>query len=764
MRVTFGDDEAHGAGGIENRNGLDSAVLPKEVRALRQRQRVRQNAPDASSASSGGRDEHVVDVDDLFAGDGYLVRQQQLVHPGNRPGDRILDRNDRIGGAAVRHRFEGLFQRGAGHQPGVRPQKRLSRFFAVRARRALVGGIGVRFIDVELLHSVDDMIDRRDIRSRPKTFMKRGLGLVVVLVGLAVVVSAVATLALYFLFAPAARVADASTLVLRPGGELYEIVPDDVLQFVARSEAHTVRGYVEALRKAKVDPRITAVLLAPRPFGSPFWAKVQELREAILDFKTSGKPVYAFLEYGGDREYYLASAADKIFLVPTATLDLTGVATYEVFLRGTLDWIGTYPDLMHIGDYKTAVNVFTEESFTPAHREMTTSLNSDQFQQLVRAVADGRRKSEADVRVAIDEGPLLPEHALRHGLVDDLAYEDELDDLVGDVGAPGTLKLIESDTYARVSWESLGVQRRHRIAVLNAVGAITGGKSHHDPVNGAVLGSDSVVDYIRRIRGDSSIKAIVLRIDSPGGSSTASDVIWRELMITKNGSNGLPIVVSMSDLAASGGYYIAMAGDVIVAQPGTLTGSIGIYSGKFVTGGSFEKVGANIESVSQGRHAEIYSPDRRFTPEERAKVQETMQAFYDQFVEKVAEARHMTPEKIDSIGQGRVWTGLQAKEVGLVDELGGMHVALAAAKQRARIPAEDEVELVIYPPRRSFYEVLTESLEQPAAGQPAALSAADALATLLGPRDRKVLAAILAPSRLFRPGEILAHMPYVFLR
>jgi protease-4 len=394
---------------------------------------------------------------------------------------------------------------------------------------------------------------------------------------------------------------------------------------------------------------------------------------------------------------------------------------------------------------------------------MSVSLNRDQFDQLVRAIADGRHKPEAEVRAAIDDGPLLPEHALRHGLVDDLAYEDELDDVVSNVGRPGSLKLVESEDYASVTWESLGVQRRSKIAVLNAVGAITSGKSGYDPVNGAIMGSDSFVKYIRSIRGDASIRAIVLRIDSPGGSSTASDVIWRELTITKTGVRARPIVVSMSDLAASGGYYIAMAGDVIVAQPGTLTGSIGIYSGKYVTGGSFDKLGANIEATSTGRHAEINSPDRRFTDEERTKVLESMQAFYDQFVEKVAEARQTTPEKIDQIAQGRVWTGHQAKQVGLVDELGGLQVAVAAAKQRAKIPADEEVELVVYPPRRSFYEVLTESLEQPTASRHAA-SAAEAIMTLLGPRDRAVLAAILAPSRLFRSGEVLAHMPYVFLR
>ena len=590
--------------------------------------------------------------------------------------------------------------------------------------------------------------------------MKRGLGLVVFLLLMAVFVSVAGMGLLYFMVGPRSpRVASSSTLVLRPGGEIFEIVPDDVLQLVSRSEARTLRGYVETLRKAKLDRRVSAVLLAPRALSSPFWAKVQELREAVVDFKTSGKPVYAFLEYAGDREYYLATAADKVFLLPTATLDLTGVATYEVFLRGTLDWVGAVPDLLHIGDYKTAINVFTEKTFTPAHKEMSASLNRDQFDQLVRALADGRRKSEGEIRSAIDAGPLLPEDALRLGLVDDLAYEDELDDLVDSVGAPGTLKLVESDDYAFVPWDSLGVRRRSRIAVLNAIGAITLGRSGYDPINGPVLGSDSLVEHIRQIRDDSSIRAIVLRIDSPGGASTASDVIWRELMITKDDEHKRPIIVSMSDLAASGGYYIAMAGDVLVAQPGTLTGSIGIYSGKFVTGGVFDKAGANVEATSDGRHAQMYSPDRRFTDEERAKVVEGMQAFYDQFVEKVAEARHTTPEKIDQVAQGRVWTGHQARQVGLVDQLGGLQVAIGVAKQRASIPAEEEVDIVVYPPRRSFYDLVSEGLQAPTGG-----GGTETLAMLLGPRDRRILGALLVPSRLFRSGEILAHMPYVFLR
>ena len=203
----------------------------------------------------------------------------------------------------------------------------------------------------------------------------------------------------------------------------------------------------------------------------------------------------------------------------------------------------------------------------------------------------------------------------------------------------------------------------------------------------------------------------MLRVDSPGGSSTASDVIWRELSISRE--NHRPVIVSMSDLAASGGYYIALGGDAIVAQPGTLTGSIGVYTGKFVMTGTLEKLGANIEATSSGKHAEIYSPDRRFTPDERKKIEESMQNVYDQFIERTAAARHMTPEKVDEVAQGRVWTGEQAKQLGLVDELGGLYTAIDLAKQRARIPADEEVELVVYPPHRSFYEVLADQLSSP---------------------------------------------------
>src|SRR6185436_18757106 len=534
---------------------------------------------------------------------------------------------------------------------------------------------------------------------------RRRFTVIFTVLGFALFLSMAGFLLLYLAVGREPAVASGSTLVLKVGGDLTEVAPANVVGYLRGSKAPTVRGIVDNLRKAKVDARVSSLLLKPTPFDSPYWGKVQEIRDAVLDFRKSGKPVYAYVEYGGDREYYLASAADKVFLMPSAPLDLVGVATYELFLRGTFDKFGVYPDLHRIGQYKTAVNTFKEKGYTAAHREMDESMNRDLYDQIVRGIADGRKKNEADVRRIIDEGPFLPEDALSAGLVDEVAYEDQVDEKLR---AGEQRRHLDGDDYARVSLTSVGLNKGPRIAVIYATGTINGGKSGYDPVNGAIAGSDTLIEYIRQARRDSSVRAIVLRIDSPGGSTTASDAIWRELMVARKERADRPLVASMSNLAASGGYYVAMPAQVIVAQPSTLTGSIGVVGGKFVTGGVYEKLGAHIDSTSMGKHAEINSPARPYNPEEVKKLQEQLQAFYDQFVEKVADSRHSTPEKIDALAQGRVWTGRQAKQNRLVDELGGLDRAVAIAKERAKIAADTEVELMVYPPRKSFYELVTE--------------------------------------------------------
>ncbi len=587
---------------------------------------------------------------------------------------------------------------------------------------------------------------------------RKGFAIIFTLLGVALVVSIAGFAALYLLVGRAPSVPSNATLTLKLDGALAEVAPGDVVSYVRGIRAPTVRSVVDNLRKAKVDARVGAVLLKPAGLDTPFWGKIDEIRDAVVDFKKSGKPIYAYLEYGGDRDYYLASAADKVFLMPSSPLGLTGVATYELFLRGTLDKIGATPDLHHIGDYKTASNTFTEKTFTAAHREMSDSLNRALYDQIVRGIAEGRKKTEDEVRRLIDQGPFLPAEALKAGLVDDVIYEDQVNERLR--AGRGDSRNIDGSDYAGISTTSLGLDRGPRIAVIYASGTITSGKSGYDPVNGAIIGSDTLIDYIRQARRDDSIRAIVVRIDSPGGSVAASDAIWRELMIARRERSDRPLVASMSDLAASGGYYIAMPADAIVAQPTTLTGSIGIFGGKFVTGGVYENLGAHIEATSIGRNAEMESPARAYSADEVKKIDAELQSFYGQFIARVAESRHTTPDKIDQIARGRVWTGRQARDNGLVDELGGLDRAIAVAKERAKIPAESGVQVVVYPPARSFYELLTE--EMSGAGQQAALSRW--LSANLSKGELEILRVMRGPTAMFRRGELLALMPSTFLR
>ncbi len=577
--------------------------------------------------------------------------------------------------------------------------------------------------------------------------MRRGVAFVLALIGLAIFISMMGLAAAYFFLSREPSVETNSTLVLPVRGGLVERQPLGGLGLFLGSQ-QTVRSVVDSLRKAKVDPRISGVILAPSG-PQTLWGKLQEIRDAVTDFRESGKPIVTYLEYGGEQEYYLATASDRIFLMPTSPLDLTGVATYELFLRGLLDKIGAYPDMLHAGKYKTAANQYTEETFTAAHREMSESLNLDMYEQLIGGIADGRKMPDADVLALLNEGPLLPEDAVRVGLVDELAYEDQIRDRAP--FADADWQELDDAEYRQVSLSSLGLNRGQQIAVIYAVGVIASGSSGFDITGNQVIGSQTLIESIRAARDDESVRAIVLRIDSPGGGAFASDVIWRELMLAREEK---PLIASMSDLGASGGYYIALPAHAIVAQPATLTGSIGVVMGKVIFGGTYEKLGINIESTSNGRYAEIYSPVRPFSDEERAKVEEQMLAFYDQFVEKVAEARQTTPERIDEVAQGRVWTGRQAQRVGLVDDLGGLDRALALAKERANIPLDEEVQLVVYPRRKGFFELIGDSFTiRGMAG-----------ARLLRTPEEQALSVLTAPLRLFRRGEPLALMPYMFLR
>ena len=589
--------------------------------------------------------------------------------------------------------------------------------------------------------------------------LRGGIGLVFALIGLAVIASFSLLVLMYISVSRGPSVPSSASLVLRPDGGLPELPPDDVVGQFFGGDSDSVRTLVESLERAKEDPRITSVLLRPGALDLPYWAKVQELRDAVKDFRESGKPVIAFLEFGGDREYYLASAADRVYLLPSSPLDLTGVASYEIFLRGALDKLGVQPDFLRIGEYKTAPSQLTEKEMTPAHREMTESINRDTYDRLVKGIAESRELTESDVRALMDRGPLLASEAVAGKLVDGVAYEDELDDKVPELReGDEAVDQLEVENYRRSRGFVPGAFSigRPRVAVLYAVGTIVSGRGGFDATDGALVGSDAMVEEIRRIKDDSSIRAVVLRIDSPGGSSVASDVIWRELTLLRRANPSRPLVVSMGDLAASGGYYIATPADEIVAQPSTLTGSIGIYMGKFALGPGLEKIGVTTQVVTAGRNADIYSPFTPFTGDQRVRLQAFMDEFYKGFVAKVAASRKKTPAQIDAMAQGRVWTGAQAHERGLVDRLGGLDVAIAAAKERAGIDADDDVEVVVYPHRRTVYEAFSDQF--------GGSGVTGVLGAILGRGPARAVAAATAPGRLFRRGEPLALMPFAFVR
>jgi protease-4 len=451
------------------------------------------------------------------------------------------------------------------------------------------------------------------------------------------------------------------------------------------------------LRKAKVDDRIQAVLLRLGLLQCD-WAKANEMREAILDFRRSGKKVYAAIEEAPDfdMEYFVATACDRIILHPLGWLGINGIGGYVPFLKGAFDKLGIKAEFEHVEEYKTAANMFTEKGFTPAHREEMESLYSDLYAQYVTAAAKARGKSEAEFRTLVDHAFFQGEKAKAAGLVDDCLYEDEIQALLRQDGrAPARVNF---DDYTRVKPSSVGLETGRTVALIYAVGTIMTGESLPQ-----VMGGSTVARWIRTARNDGSVKAIVLRIDSPGGSSVGSDVIWREVALARKVK---PVIVSMSDVAGSGGYWIAMAATRIVAQPQTLTGSIGVLAGKFSIDGLLGKLGVTSERLAFGEKANIFSPFRPFTPDERKVLKEEILWTYGQFLTKAAEGRGLTRDEVDAVGKGRIWTGRQAKDRKLVDELGGLTMALGLAKKEAGINADEEVRLDVWPKKRSFWQAV----------------------------------------------------------
>ncbi len=495
-----------------------------------------------------------------------------------------------------------------------------------------------------------------------------------------------------------------SVLVLKVSGSLNDFVPENKWAKVFGFEQpQSFSGLLTQLRKAKVDNRIGAVLLDIQ-MPQIGWGKADELRDAIKDFRASGKPIYSFMELGMNKDYYIASATEKVFVPPGGDLFVNGFAAEATFYRGSLDKLGIEPEVIKIGKYKNAPDQYTEKQMSDAQREVMNAVLDEYYGRLTNGIAEDRKKSVEDVRAIIDNAPYHAPEALQIGLIDGAKYRDEVDDeLKNRLGykADEDLRTVSGNAYRDVPADSLGLNKGEKIAVIYASGVINGGKSSNSPFGGEMVGSDTFIESVNEAAEDSTVKAIVLRVDSPGGSALASDLMWHALEKAKAKK---PLVVSMGDVAASGGYYIACNADKIIAEPATITGSIGVFMGKPVVKGLYDWLGVSNEYITRGKNAGIFREDQKWTDDERAKMQDQAnKIYYGDFVPKVAKGRGKTDEEINSLGQGRVWTGTQGKQNGLVDEFGGLEKAIAVAKDLAHLPAENEVKRVSYPESESLF-------------------------------------------------------------
>jgi protease IV len=499
---------------------------------------------------------------------------------------------------------------------------------------------------------------------------------------------------------------DNSLLTLRVAGALPDYTPDDPFKRFFGGPDQSLTGLIMQFKKAKADKRIKAILLDVNMSGVG-WGKAEEIRDAITDFRSSGKPVYAFVEFGLNKEYYIATACDKIIVPPPGELFINGLAADVMFFRGSLDKLGIYPDIYQIGKYKSAGDMFTQKKMTDAHREYINELLDDLFGRYKNAIAQTRHKTPDEVSALIDNAPYSAIKAKEAGLIDDVMYKDDVEKqfkkLLG-YKDTDTFVAVRGADYRDVSPESLGLNKGERIAVIYASGEIGSGSSQNSPSGDQSIGSDTVAKALNDAAADKSLKAIVLRVDSPGGSGLASDIIWHAV---EAANQKKPVVVSMSDVAASGGYYISASAAKIIAQPSTITGSIGVVAGKPVMRGFYDWLGISNEYVLRGKNAGMFRETEKFSDDERAKFEEWIKTtYYQDFVPKVAKGRNKDAQYIDSVAQGRVWTGGQAKERGLVDEFGGLDKAIEVAKQLAKIPADKGVERVILPYPTTFLQEL----------------------------------------------------------
>jgi protease-4 len=560
------------------------------------------------------------------------------------------------------------------------------------------------------------------------------VGLIATIVGLVIIVLAIGRLAAN----KRPTIEANSVLVLALEGNIPEANAVDIpIPFIQSPGSPAIRDLWTSLREAARDHRIKAIVLQPRGLAVG-WGKLEEIHEELLNFKKSGKPVYAFLQGGGSKEYYLASAADKIYMSPDDMLNVKGLLLEAMYFKNTLDKIGVSFQVDHIGRYKDAGDTFTRSDMSPETREVLNGVLDQLYGDFCFTVAQGRHKTPDQIRTLVDSGPFLAGDAKNSGLVDQLGYEDEVyTDLKRKLGVSDLNKTYMKSYYRAVP------ARGDRIAMIVGQGEIVRSRREGGFGNADVISSTALAKVIRQVRNDSSIKGVILRIDSPGGDSVASDDLLHELKLL---SGAKPLVISMSDLAASGGYFMSMTGDPIVAYPNTITGSIGVLYEKPNLRDLYAKLGIGSATLMRGKFADIDSLSTPLSDAAQLKLHASIQATYKSFVGKVAAARRKSYDQIDSIAQGRVWMGTQARANGLVDQLGGLDSAVALIRQRARLSGNGNTDLIVYPPRRSLFDLITGSSNQ------------DMGEAIAETKIRQVLPEL--PGQAVLEGGLLRVMPY----
>jgi protease IV len=487
-----------------------------------------------------------------------------------------------------------------------------------------------------------------------------------------------------------------------------EDAPETATAKLMLADKQTLRDVVDSIDRGSTDDRVVGMIakIGAAPMGM---AQTQEIRDAVQRFRSHKKFAVAYAEtfgeFGpGNGAYYLATAFDHIYLQPSGDVGLTGVIMESPFIKGTLAKLGVTFHGDHRYEYKNALNFYTETKYTGPHKEAMTAIMTAWFNQMKDGICQARQIAPDKFQALVDAGPYLGKEAVAAKLVDAIAYRDEVyNDVKGKAGDGAEL------LYLNQYLQRAGGPHDHgkTVALVFGVGGVTRGKSNYDPVQGnQTMGSDTVAGAIRAAAEDKDVKAILFRVDSPGGSYVASDTIWREVVRARQA--GKPVIVSMGNLAGSGGYFVAMAADKIVAEPGTITASIGVLGGKMLTGGLWDKVGLSWDEVHQGENATMFTGTQDYTPAEWGRFEAWLDRVYVDFTDKVADGRKLPKEKVLEIAKGRIWSGQDAKNLGLVDELGGYDTALRLAKRAARIPDGEEVNVVVYPRPKTLLQSLLE--------------------------------------------------------